>query len=635
MANMHLKWFLALSFYFTSLAFLQAGSSNSLMDVSQDGKWLACANPDNGTVTLFDIINRKPIVEVPVGEKPEGVSWIGGTSLLAVTVYAEDKLVILNRNTGKVVQTMAVPDEPYGVISNKDGSKLYISHEYPGLVSEVSCKDFKIVGSFPAGNMIRGIALSPDENQIYTTEFLTASLNRYDLGTKKRIEQFAGRGDDNLARQVAIHPKRNKAYIPHIRSRVHIIDADGSIFPELTICDTGSDPNRQKKITIAMDTFNGVYVVCNPWECALSPDARRLYVIYAGTNDMNICTVMDDDYSEIRRQGNAIRIGSNPRAIRVHPEGKEVYVYNALDFEVSIHNPETMTRLDSMKSCAPPKSQEWVRGKVLFNTSNPPMTSRRWIACSSCHPDGHPDGRVWQNPEGLRKTPSLGGLAHTHPLHWSADRDESQDFEYTIRGKLMRGFGLAKGSIKPKEGFEKTELGEKLSGRSTDLDAMAIYTNSFEIPLSPHINGPGGLSESALRGKKLFFDSAVACSSCHSGPYYSDSKLGDAGKLHDVGTGKDDESEKMGTAYDTPTLLGVYRTAPYLHHGKANSLMEVLTKYNHGDKHGKTSHLAPSQLEDLVAFIKALPYEKPPSETPNTVKYYFNSSKSNKPEKQN
>jgi len=199
----------------------------------------------------------------------------------------------------------------------------------------------------------------------------------------------------------------------------------------------------------------------------------------------------------------------------------------------------------------------------------------------------------------------------------------------------MRGFGLAKGSIKPKEGFEKTELGEKLSGRSTDLDAMAIYTNSFEIPLSPHINGPGRLSESALRGKKLFFDSAVACSSCHSGPYYSDSKLGDAGKLHDVGTGKDDESEKMGTAYDTPTLLGVYRTAPYLHHGKANSLMEVLTKYNHGDKHGKTSHLAPSQLKDLVAFITALPYEKPPSETPNTVKYYFNSSNSSKPEKQN
>ena len=33
---------------------------------------------------------------------------------------------------------------------------------------------------------------------------------------------------------------------------------------------------------------------------------------------------------------------------------------------------------------------------------------------------------------------ALFGVAHTHPLHWSADRDEVQDFEYTIRGRLMQ-----------------------------------------------------------------------------------------------------------------------------------------------------------------------------------------------------
>lgn len=622
---------LTLSFLLTPLTF--AGNTNSLMDVSPDGKWLACANPDNGTVTLFDLATRKPIQEIPVGEKPEGVSWIGSSPLLAVAVYAEDKLVIIDRAQGKISRSVSVPDEPYGIISNKDGSKLFISHEYPGLVSEVSTADFKITRSFPAGKMIRGIGLSSDEKQLYTTEFLTASLNKYDLPTLKLVEHWAGRGDDNLARQVAIHPTRNKAYIPHIRSRTHIIDADGSIFPELSICDTGSDPNRQKKVTIAMDTFNGVYVVCNPWECALSPDARRLYVIYAGTNDMNICTVMDDDYAEIRRQGSAIRVGSNPRAIRVHPGGKEVYVYNAMDFEVTIHDALSMTKQGTMKSCNPPKSAEWVRGKVLFNTSNPPMTSRRWVACSSCHPDGHPDNRVWQNPEGLRKTPSLSGLAHTHPLHWSADRDESQDFEYTIRGRLMRGYGLAKGPIKAKEGFAKTELESKLSERSADLDALAIYTNSFNFSLSPHAQAPGKLSEAAERGRKLFFDSTVACASCHNGPYYSDSTLGAKGKLHDVGTGLSDPGEKMGPAYDTPTLLGLYRSAPYLHHGKAVSLTEVLTTFNAGDKHGKTSHLSQPQIQDLVAFLNALPYDKPPEETPNTVKFRYTTQKDSTTEK--
>jgi len=49
----------------------------------------------------------------------------------------------------------------------------------------------------------------------------------------------------------------------------------------------------------------------------------------------------------------------------------------------------------------------------------------------------------------------------------------------------------------------------------------------------------------------------------------------------------------------------------------------VLTTCNKEDRHGKTSHLKPEQLDDLVAFLKALPYETPPSETPNTVKYRY------------
>jgi cytochrome c peroxidase len=55
----------------------------------------------------------------------------------------------------------------------------------------------------------------------------------------------------------------------------------------------------------------------------------------------------------------------------------------------------------------------------------------------------------------------------------------------------------------------------------------------------------------------------------------------------------------------------VYKTAPYLHHGKAATLEEVVTKYNAGDRHGKTSHLSKAQIADLVEFLKALPYEDP------------------------
>ena len=44
--------FLLSFLHLASLA--HAGDSNSLMDVSPDGKRLIVANPDNGTVTIFD-----------------------------------------------------------------------------------------------------------------------------------------------------------------------------------------------------------------------------------------------------------------------------------------------------------------------------------------------------------------------------------------------------------------------------------------------------------------------------------------------------------------------------------------------------------------------------------------------------
>ena len=625
--KMHPLPFAILTFALLNLNQLSAGQSNSLMDVSQDGKRIAVANTDSGTVTVFDVQSRKPIAEIPVGTKPEGVTWIGKSPLLAVTLYSEDKVVIIDCEKLSVVKTITTEDEPYGIVSTLDGKKLYVSHEYPGKISEINTADFKVTQLFNAGKMTRGIALSPDEKNLFVTEFYTASVNKLDATTGKRLDQWKGRDDDNLARQITAHPTRPKVYYPHIRSRTHIIDADGSIFPEFTICDTSGLPDKTRRMTVAMDTFNGVYVVATPWETAVSPDGKTLYVIYSGTNDMNICKVMDDDYSEIQRVGTAVRIGVNPRAIRVNPNGKEVYVYNALEFTLTIHEPTTMTKLASMKSCDPPKSPEWVRGKILFATSLSPMTSRRWVACFSCHPDGNSDGRIWDNPEGLRKTPPMAGLAHTHPLHWSADRDEVQDFEYTIRGKLMRGYGLTRGALTPKNGFEKTELKENLSGKSADLDALAIYSNSFGFTLSPHIEAPGKLSKQAERGKALFFNNQIACASCHSGPYYSDSQLGAKGKVHDVGTGDDDPSEKMGPQYDTPTLLGIYRSAPYLHHGKAKTLMDVLTTQNLKDKHGKTSHLSISEKEDLVEFLKALPYEMPPDETPNTVKFRFTPKK--------
>lgn len=607
-------------------AFLFAGSNNSLMDVSPDGKMILVANPDNGTVTVIDAAKLAKLREIPVGDKPEGVTWIGAGPLAAATVYREDKVVFFNAETGNVIQSLSVADEPYGIVADRAGKRAYVTHEYPGLVSEIDLANRVVVRTIPAGPYVRGIAFSSDETRLYVTEFHSGRLLAIDLHHAKLVDSWFGQSTDNLARHVVIHPRRPKAYLSHIRSIVNVHSARGSIFPQLSVCDLVSpQPDRdgkipKRRVSFALDTYNNVYVVTNPWEAALTPDGKKIFTIYAGTDDMNVSQIVDDDYKEIERIGTAITVGKNPRAVRVSPDGKKLYIYNAMDFAVVAYEIDGMKKLGSVTCCDPPKTPAWVRGKILFNSGKQPMSSARWIACSSCHPDGGSDMRTWQNPEGLRKTTGFFGMAHTHPLHWSADRDETQDFEYTIRGQLMTGQGLYRGSMKSKQSFKPTELEEKLSGKSEDLDALAIYCNSFNFTLSPHALAPGKLSPEAERGKAIFFSKEANCASCHHGPYYSDSSLTKPFQLHDVGTGKDDPSEKIGPMFDTPTLLGIYRHASYLHHGKAKSLVEVLTKFNPNDRHGKTSHLKKEEIDDLVAFLKSLPYELPPDETPNTVK---------------
>jgi YVTN family beta-propeller protein len=580
-----------------------AGTSNSLMDISADGRLLACSNRDSGTITVVDLKENRKVHEVKVGYKPEGVTFLGATHQIAVAVYGDDKVVFVDGDKGEIRGETEVFDEPYGIVSHSGGGHIYVTLSYPGQVLEIDTASRKIERTIGVGPFARGIAISRDDSRLFVTEYYTAGVMAIEIATGKIEDRWSGLASDNLARQIVLHPRRKKAYLPHIRSATERAHGAGSIFPYVSILETkpavAADEKRWARIP--MDSFVNVRVTANPWEIAISPDGKNFFVVFSGTNDMYACSTVDDDYREIKYRA-TLNLGNNPRAVCISPDGTMVYVYNALDFNVVAYDVANLKKIATIPVTDNPLSEELLLGKRLFYSALQPMVGRRWISCSSCHPDGESDGRTWQNPEGLRDTPALAGLAWTHPLHWSADRDEVQDFEHTIRGQLMQGRGLTRGGLNP-------ELGAPNKGLSRELDALAAYTNSHQVMMSPYAKN--GLNESAQRGRDLFFARETACATCHSGPFFKDSVPTDKIIRHDVATGHDDPSEKIGTAYDTPTLLGVYKTAPYLHDGKAASLEDVLTKQNRNDRHGRTSHLSPQQIGDLVEFLKALPYENP------------------------
>ncbi|HZR18549.1 MAG TPA: hypothetical protein VFE51_14755, partial [Verrucomicrobiae bacterium] len=117
----------------------------------------------------------------------------------------------------------------------------------------------------------------------------------------------------------------------------------------------------------------------------------------------------------------------------------------------------------------------------------------------------------------------------------------------------------------------------------------------------------GKLTPSEERGRAIFFATAMPdgkaipvrnrCVTCHAPPLYT------VRLPFNVGTkGQYDTIE----AFDTPHLLGVADTAPYLHDGRAQTLEEIWTLYSTNDSHGVTSYMNKIQLNDLVNFLKTL-----------------------------
>jgi cytochrome c peroxidase len=125
--------------------------------------------------------------------------------------------------------------------------------------------------------------------------------------------------------------------------------------------------------------------------------------------------------------------------------------------------------------------------------------------------------------------------------------------------------------------------------------AIDEYLKSLKPVPSPYLVD-GKLSEAAERGQKVFLQ--ADCATCHPPGLFTDLEK------YDVGTRArfDQPIDK----FYTPTLIEVWRTAPYLHDGSAATMRDVLTTHNPHDQHGETSNLSNQEIDDLCAYILSL-----------------------------
>jgi DNA-binding beta-propeller fold protein YncE len=288
-----------------------------------------------------------------------------------------------------------------------------------------------------------------------------------------------------------------------------------------------------------------------------------------------------------------------------------------------------------------------------------------WSDCASCHEDGHSDNVTWIFPTGPRQTIPLEGtfarndLSDQRVLNWSAIRGSVTDFNNNSRAvQGGKGFATDVGGVdKSAQVFNHGVT----KGISDSLDAMTEWVATVRAS-----NVPAASPNATAAGRALFADN---CASCHGGvkwtksrtaplyqnnPTFAEDPIGvnffagvkpiDAGvaangpqiisitrtgkpvltMLDKVGTfdaagpieirgaaavaGQSTQGFASfgGLGFNSPSLLGLSISAPYLHDGSAQTLEEVALK--HQLPSGKTisQQLAPQELTDLLEFVRSI-----------------------------
>lgn len=272
----------------------------------------------------------------------------------------------------------------------------------------------------------------------------------------------------------------------------------------------------------------------------------------------------------------------------------------------------------------PPTPEKIALGKQLYFDKR--LSVDDTISCASCHDPakGFSNGEAVATGvgglKGGRNSPTVLNTAYQTFQFWDGRAKTLEEqalgpIQNPIEMKMTLDDVVAK--INKIDGY-KTQF-QKVFGTEVTSDGMAKAIAAYERTVlsgnAPYDQYKAGkqdaLSESALRGMKLFFGKA-RCSACHSGPNFTDNAF------HNIGMPDKDEgrlaiSKLAGDkgAFKTPTLRDIARTAPYMHDGSLKTLEEVVEHYNKGgtpndflDEEIFALKLSDQDKADVVTFMK-------------------------------
>jgi len=288
-------------------------------------------------------------------------------------------------------------------------------------------------------------------------------------------------------------------------------------------------------------------------------------------------------------------------------------------------------------------------GRLLFFDKR--LSANNTIACASCHipalafTDGQPVSTGINSQQGGRSAPTAINRGFSTAQFWDGRAATLEDQSigpfanliehgFASHDELIKKINSIKGYKKLfSDVYGKKKLTKENVGRAIAAFQRTLISGNSPFDRFDYDGDQKAISESAKRGKNLFFDKA-RCNLCHMGTNFSDEKF------HNIGIGWDDsdtldlgryrvsKNEKDLGAFKTPTLREITKTAPYMHDGRFATLEDVIKHYNEGgvknpflDNQVIPLNLSDSEIKDLLSMLRSLEGEgwqhvKAPTEFP-------------------
>jgi len=576
---------------------------------SQDGKRLYVLCDQSGQVRVLDAATYAVIKNIPVGEVPRGFSLSPRGDRLYVANTWDDTLSVIDTQSLEVAHTWPVVGEPTSVIADRAGKYLFVADRISNDIAVLDAHTGEEVKRLSGGRGTSYITPSPDGSCLYVThvypnatphrtqplsEITVIDTARAAVVDRIQMPGIAGEfhiaftSDGRLGAVAELHPK-NLVPLAHLEH--------GWAFSD-TLTLFGAAVGN-KTVEIPLDELERY--AARPFGVVFTPDSKYLYVTSGGSEIVTVIDVprllryvrlhprpfAEDLSASANYVVTRIAVGHDPRDMAISPDGRRLYVANRLEDTISVIDTHT-NRLASTITLAGAKQISVLRhGEQTFYTAR--YSFQGQIGCANCHIDSTFDGLQWDlEPDGFGRdivdNRMIEALKGTEPYKWNGGNPNL-----------------------PTECGPRTEKYFWRSENYDDLTLTDLVTYVRSLPPKPNRwrQPDGELTPAQERGKVIFertvdnFGKPIPlnnrCNYCHSGPKGTDQQS------FDVGTKKPTDDT---TRFDTPQLLNIAITGPYLHDGSAATLEEIWTIYNPHDQHGRTNDLTKDELNDLIDYLR-------------------------------